>query len=153
TDRPIAQAYVICQPANPGEFATLAAAVPLASRTGLESVALCRSLRTAWERVPARVEADGTRFSVELLPWVTGQYHLVWLDREDLGQKRTLNLKVSPDPAPKVKLECLSLAPKSSSVTPNAILAVRVEATDEFAVRSVSLEYRRKDKDGNYLDE
>jgi hypothetical protein len=151
-DRPLARVFITCEPNDPRRLVTTALLVPLAGRSPLDGLALWRGIQSVGEPVPARLEGDRTHFALEFMPSLSGHYHLVWMDAEDLGQQRILNLKVDPDPAPRVELECRSLAPRSTLVTAKATLALHVRATDENAVRSVALEYRRKDQEGKFLD-
>jgi hypothetical protein len=153
TDRPIARAWVECEPADGKVLNLHAAAASFAADHALGSAALLASLSRLGQKVPATLAAGGRRFTLELLPIASGRYHLYWRDERGVGDKRSYSIRLKPDPAPEVKLECLSLVREAGAVTAHANLSLRIVADDpEYAVRSVFLEYRRKDRQGHDLD-
>jgi hypothetical protein len=152
TDRPIARAWIQYQPEDP-RVLLLAEAIPLAGSRPLDALGFAAAAWGVWQPVPARLDKSGTAFSAVLMPRLTGRYHLVWVDDIGVGQRRTFTLRVKPDPAPDVKLECLSLVHGSTAVSPKAVLTLKVVVTDpEYGMKSLFLEYRRKDREGRDLD-
>ena len=81
---------------------------------------------------------------------LTGAYTLTIEDADGLAKSYDFDLNVQQDPLPVVNL----LRPSTSqSVLANAEITLQVEASDEvFGLRSVYLEYRRKDKHGRWVD-
>jgi hypothetical protein len=169
TDRPVSRVWVMHRPdpvAAPGNgeaegdvpFPETLAAVflgPLGLRHPVETLALTAGGWAVWGRTQGRLDADGRRFTIPFMPCVAGTYVLHLEDAEGLFKEYEYDLQgLHPhglaDPVPVVNLE----RPASSqSVLAGADVAVRVLADDEFfAVRSVYLEFRRKDKDGKWLD-
>src|SRR5207248_10398339 len=71
-------------------------------------------------------------------------------DKDGLSKSYDYDLHVMQDPPPVVSL----LRPSTSqSVLANAELTLQILAEDEvFGLRSVYLEYRRKDKHGTWID-
>ena len=175
TDRPICKVWVEHRPdpaGSPGVLAlldnqekdadrpfprTLAAAAlgPLGLRHPVEVLMLAAGGHAIWGRTDGNLSADGRKFTIQFMPWFSGAYVLHIEDQEGLAKDYEYDLQgLQPqglaDPVPVVNLE----RPASSqSVLANADVAVQALADDEFfAVRSVYLEYRRKDKDGKWLD-
>jgi hypothetical protein len=91
---------------------------------------------------PAKFDADKQGFEITFQPWVTGKYVLHLLDPDDLNTKLTTDLTVLVDPLPDVKL----LAPKATmTVLPGAVIPFKfLVLDDEFAIKSVYIEYRSK---------
>jgi hypothetical protein len=152
-DRAVTRAWIQFEPVYPPLYVT-AFALPLASQNSLDSLPLVKASQAAWLRLPVRLTAEGKQLAADLIPQLSGSYYLCWEDSMGLGQRRPFAVKVNPDPAPDVKLECLSLARSSAMVTPAATLSLQITATDpEYGVKAVYLEYRRRDKDGKDLDD
>jgi len=176
TDRPVSQVWVEHRPdpaGSPGLFATLdsadkdaerpfpqnlaaAALGPLGLRHPVEALVLTAGGHAIWGRTHAHIAADGRTFTIKFMPWLSGAYLLHLEDQEGLAKEYEYDLQGLQsqglaDPVPVVNLERPS---SSQSVLANADVVVQVLADDEFfAVRSVYLEYRRKDKDGKWLDD
>jgi hypothetical protein len=104
------------------------------------------------EILPAKLADDGKTYTLRFKPRVSGKYHLRWKD-EEVEQRRIYTIQIKRDPAPDpVKLECLSLAPRSNAVTARATVTLEASASDEvYAVKSLYLEYRRKNKQGKFI--
>ncbi len=153
TDQRIGRAWIEVVPSDPLPLYVAASPVGLAANDSLPAVGLLAAMGSLWDKVPARLDGSGTKFAVEFLPRVSGTYHLHWEDTRGVGQKRSFLIRVKPDRAPEVKLECLSLVRESNTITANALLSLKVTADDpEYAVKSMLLEYRRKDREGRDLD-
>jgi hypothetical protein len=153
TDRPIARAWVEFEPADGKELALRAAAASFGADQSLGGAVLLAGVQALDRKTPAALAADGKHFTLELLPRLSGRYHLHWRDERGVGDKRSYAIRLKADPPPEVKLECLSLVREAAAVTANATLSLRVVADDpEYAVRSAFLEYRRKDNQGRDLD-
>jgi hypothetical protein len=153
-DRRVARVWVEMEPARPSTVFAGAVSAALGARFPLESVAFGASSRALWDAVPAQLGPDGQTFQIKMMPRTSGAYDLRWQDDQDVGSKRSFLMTVKKDPAPEVKLDCLSLGGKSTAVTATAAINLRIVATDEeYAVRSAYLEYRRKDGSGKLLDD
>jgi hypothetical protein len=150
TDRPIASASIRFLPAEEVALPGLAL-TPLGLRSPLGTLASLAGGAAVRERTPAHLEAGGKRFNIAFRPWLSGMCVLRLEDDEGLAKEYEYQLRVLPDPVPSVAL----VRPLSSqSVLPDAEIRLGVIAEDEtFALRSVYLEYRRKDKEGRPLDE
>jgi hypothetical protein len=149
TDRPVARVWVEKEMARP-----LAVAASLGAQSSLESLALGASRNSVWNYLPASLSPDGKSFHIKMVPGASGAYDLRWQDDQGVGLRRSFQIAVKNDPPPEVKLECLSLGGKATAVTPSAFITLRTLATDEeYALKSAFLEYRRKGKDGTYLDD
>ena len=170
TDRPVSRVWIEHRP-DPVAAAdlldpeaerpfprTVAAALlgPLGLRHPVETLALAAGGHAVWGRTQGRLDAAGRSFTITFMPWVSGSYILHLEDAEGLAKDYEYDLQgLHPqglaDPVPVVNLERPS---SSQSVLAGADVVVQILADDEFfAVRSVYLEYRRKDKEGNWLDE
>ncbi len=150
TDRPIARAWV--------EYAPVAPLVEEASVLGmfgahdpLNGAALLAGGHAVWGRTYASIKPDGREFTLAFQPWTMGVYALVLEDAEKLIRVYEFDARIFPDPPPAVSF----VRPAGNqSVVPNASLTIRALAEDEvYAVRSMYLEYRRKDRDGKFLDD
>jgi hypothetical protein len=149
-DRPIALASVSYHPADPLALPE-AFLAPLGQHTPFGIVAAAVSGQAVWDRVGGDLAADGRRFVIEFQPWVTGSYVLRLEDEDGLAKEYEYELRVLPDPPPTVSLERPS---SNQSVLADADITLQVQAEDEtFAIRSVYLEYRRKSREGQPLDE
>jgi len=176
TDRPVSQVWVEHRPdpvapipllavpenadkeAEPPFPQNLAAAClgPLGLRHPVEAMDIAAGGHAVWGRTHAKIAADGRTFTITFMPWMSGTYLLHLEDSQGLTKDYEYDLQgLQPrglaDPVPVVNLERPS---SSQSVLANADVVVQALADDEFfAVRSMYLEYRRKDKDGKWLDE
>jgi hypothetical protein len=152
-DRGVTRAWIQFQPLTPQLYAA-ALAVPLAAQSPLESLTLSKNSQEAWSRIPVTLTDNGKHLAADFVPRFSGNYHLTWEDDMGLGQRRSFAIKVNPDPAPDVKLECLSLFRNFNQVAAGAVLSLQITATDpEYGVKAVYLEYRRRNKDGKDLDD
>jgi hypothetical protein len=148
-DRPIAQASVSFRPTD-SMVVSWAMLTPLGQPDPLAALAAAVGGQAVWDRVPGTLEEDGQRFTIEFQPWVPGYYVLRLEDSDGLAKEYEYDLRVLPDPPPTVTLERPA---GNQSVLASAEVFLDVLAEDEiFAVRSVYLEYRRKDKDSQWLD-
>jgi hypothetical protein len=143
---------------EPAAPRTLAVAFlgPLGWRHPVETLALTAGGHAVWGRTPGRLAPDGRKFTIEFMPWISGAYVLHLEDNDGLVKDYDYDLQgLHPqglaDPVPVVNLE----RPASSqSVVANADIPIQALADDEFfAVRSVYLAYRRKNKDGAWLED
>jgi hypothetical protein len=150
TDRPIASASLRLVPTEEIVLPGLAVA-PIGSRLPLEALANVAGGSAVLDRVPAKLAPDGRRFHIAFRPFVSGLGILRLEDDEGLAKEYEYQFRVNPDPLPIVSL----VRPSSSqSVLADAEITLQVLAEDEiFALRSVYLEYHRKDKEGRPLEE
>jgi hypothetical protein len=171
TDRPISRVWVEHRPDPAASIAGLAgegeterplpqnlmaaSLGPVGLRHPVEALALTAGGHAVWGRTYGTLAPDARSFTVTLLPWMSGGYVLHLEDAEGLAKDYEYDLQgLHPqglaDPVPVVNLERPS---SSQSVLANADVVVQATADDEFfAVRSMYLEYRRKDKEGKWLD-
>ncbi|MCI0378307.1 MAG: hypothetical protein L0215_11925 [Gemmataceae bacterium] len=100
--------------------------------------------------VSARFENDQL-FNLDFMPWVTGPYVLRLRDKLGLVKDYEIDTRVNLDPLPAVQL----VRPATSqSVLPDAEVAFKMLVSDEtFAVRSVFIEFRRKNAEGKWIDD
>jgi len=149
TDRPIQHAWIAFKPLLPGAKDALLLA-GLGPRHPLDAVAATALANRVWGRVPAVMHPSGMEFTIHFMPALTGAYILTIQDHVGLGNSYEFDLNVKPDPVPLVSL----LRPSASqSVLANAEVTLQIEAEDEiFALRTVFLQYRRKDKHGQWLE-
>jgi hypothetical protein len=155
TDRPIALATITCRPADPVILPALSLA-PVGLPSPLEALAAVAAGRAVGDGVPARLDADGQRFTLEFRPWLSGAYVLRLEDADGLAKEYEYQLQVVADALPVVNLERPS---GSQSVLPDAELFIQISAEDDTpvgqhavgAIRSAYLEYHRKDKEGRAL--
>src|SRR5262249_25844221 len=97
-------------------------------------------------------------FAMEFVPPVTGAYHFEMRENQFLAKDYDAELRVVQDPAPVVQLHRPS---SSMDVVANADIFFQMSIEDEMfpgnaagagAIRSVYLEYRRKNAEGQWLD-
>jgi hypothetical protein len=147
-DRPLAQAWIEFQPDN--ALAAPASVLSFFGQTGpLQAVAQAAIGNAVWGRIPAHLDKEGSVLTVSFMPWVSGHYVLHVRDRDRLEWHGASELRVQLDPVPIVKL-----VQPASSVTahPKADIHFKFRVTDEiFAVRSVFVEYRKKQPDGVWI--
>ncbi|MCI0640135.1 MAG: hypothetical protein L0Y72_00555 [Gemmataceae bacterium] len=100
--------------------------------------------------VSARFENDQL-FNLDFVPWVTGPYVLRLRDKLGLIKDYEIDTRVNLDPLPAVQL----VRPATSqSVLPDAEVAFKMLVSDEtFAIRSVFVEFRRKNAEGKWIDD
>jgi hypothetical protein len=148
-DRPIERAWVEFTPEAPGTNEALALAA-IGPRNPLEALITTSLSYSVWGKIPGKVEKNGTEFTVRFLPWVTGAYVLTIQDKDGLAKSYSFDQVVENDPVPVVEI----LRPAiDQSVLANAEVSLAILARDEkFALKSVWLEYRRKDKHGAWID-
>lgn len=151
TDRPITSAWIQYLPGFREQiYLQLAQAMVPMQIQPLNILTVHGGTELSMQRIPAMLDASGTQFNVEFVPWVSGNYLLHIEDEDGLAKDYEFGLEVQPDPAPFVNI----LEPnRNRSLLPNALLSLRVSAEDErFAVKSAYLQYRRKREDGRFLD-
>jgi hypothetical protein len=142
TDRPVAHAWVEMTP-DPPRSILAAGLLALGAANPAGAVSLTAACQAVCGRVPALLDAAGDRFEVTFRPYVGGLYALRFEDETGLGGKRTLDVRVLPDPSPAITLERPAAGFDSLSVLPDATLPLIARADDPiFAVRSAWLEFR-----------
>ena len=148
-NRRIARVWVEHRPVNAGvmEASYLSTLGP---RHPVETLALLAGSYAVWGRTFGTIADDGKTFAVNFSSWTKGTYQLVLEDPEGLTRPYEYDETTIADPVPLVSF----VRPAGNqSVLPNAAVRLEVLATDElYAVRSIHLEYRRKGKDGQFLD-
>ena len=175
TDRPIRQVWIehhpdIVAPPGSADLAdnaearaerdfpvnlTAAFLGPVGWRHPVETLALTAGGNAVWGRTHGTIAADGRTFTIAFMPWISGTYVLHLEDADGLAKDYEYELQgLQPrglaDPIPVVNLERPS---SSQSVLATADVVLQALADDEFfAVRSVYVEFRRKDKNGKWLD-
>jgi len=147
-DRDLDQAWIEYRPENPG----LRVASSLAHLGWSQPLPLVSSLgmsQAVWGRVHARFETPRI-FAMDFVPWIAGTYILHVRDELGLVKEFEADLRVLQDPLPTVQLQ----KPTTNlSVVPDAEIAFKLFVNDDiFAIRSVFLEYRKKDADNRWLD-
>src|SRR5205823_4126255 len=99
---------------------------------------------------PIQLDETRTKLSARFRPWVAGSYAVHLVDDNDLARAYEAEVRVAIDPVPLVQLRRPAV---SQSYLPTADIPVQMLAEDDvFAVRSVFLEYRRKNPQGDWLD-
>ena len=100
--------------------------------------------------IPCRIDKSGTVLSVEFTPPQAGTYEVHFKDADGLENESGGELRMFIDPPPSVKLR----RPASKQMLlPEAEVTFQTLVEDEiFAIRSVWLEYRRKNANGVWLD-
>jgi hypothetical protein len=150
TDQPIARVWVEFKPLLAGAREALVLA-PLGTQIGGIEPTITQGLASStWGKVPGQIDADGKVFTVRFLPGLTGAYVLTIEDHNGLAKSYEFDLNVRQDPVPVVHLEQPSV---SQSILANADVTLQIRAEDEiFGLRSCYLEYRRKDRHGQWID-
>lgn len=148
-DRPLRSARVEYRPDNV-HLRTAAFLMPLGA-SNLNLLGSAVAGHQVWGSFEASFEPGNRVFAVRFQPWINGSYVLRLVDEMGLPKDLEADLRLQPDPVPVVQL----LKPASSqTVLPDAEIALRMIVHDEqYAVRSVFLEYRRRSPDGRWLDE
>lgn len=99
---------------------------------------------------PIALDGDRMKLSARFRPWVVGSYAVHLVDDNDLIRTYDAEMRLGIDPVPVVRLLRPSV---SQSYLPTAEIPVKALAEDDiFAVRSVFLEYRKKNAQGDWLD-
>jgi len=149
-DRPIKDAWIEFRP----EIASAKQALmlgPLGASNPLEALTLTAGGQTVWERIPAKISDDGLKLSVSYMPMFKGYIVLHLEDEEKLSREYDWPALVFPDPVPIVTLERPS---GNQDLLEDAEISLKIHAVDDrYAVRSVFLEYRKKDAEGKWLDD
>ena len=115
----------------------------LGAASSAGAIALTSAGHAIWGDIPANLDASATRFDLTFRPYADGLYLLRFEDASGLGGRRTLRVRVQPDPSPAVTLERPAESQDSLSVLPDATLPFVARADDPiFAVRTAWLEYR-----------
>lgn len=141
-DRPLAEASIAYQPAQPDAIAATILA-PLGSASPWGLAGSFRLSSEVWAPQPIRLDDSGQLLDITFTPRISGLYALQFTDTTGLPGLRLLDVRVLPDPAPFVVLDRPSAASDILTVTPAAKLPLRARAQDTvFALRSMSLEYR-----------
>jgi hypothetical protein len=150
TDMPIARAWIEFKPLLPGAKEALGLALLGSQLGGLDLAGTVGLGASGWGRIPGRLDNAGREFTISFLPGLTGAYVLTIEDADGLAKSYEFDLNVQQDPLPIVNL----LRPATSqSVLANAEISLQIDATDDvYGLRSVYLEYRRKDKHGQWVD-
>ncbi len=148
-DRSLDEAWIEFVPTNPS-VRTAALLAPLGQSLPLDALGALGMGSAVWGRVPARLETDQT-VALEFVPWVSGTYFLHVRDKLGLVKDFHGDLNVTIDPLPTVGLQ----RPATSiSLLPDAEVSFKLLVNDEFfAIRSVYLEYRRKNAEHQWLDD
>jgi hypothetical protein len=157
-DRPIKEAWIEYQTRPPESVGIgidhVKAALmlgPLGASTPLEALNLVVGGQTVWSRIPAKVAPDGKRLSVSFMPMLKSYVVLHIEDEEGLSGEYIWLAQIFADPIPTVSLERPS---GNQDLLPDAEITLKILAADDrFAVRSVFLEYRKKDAEGKWLDD
>jgi hypothetical protein len=142
TDRPIARVWIELAGDSPRPVVA-AALLPLAAPAPLGSLATNAIDREVRGPHPGRAEADGGRFELSFRPYVSGLYFLRFADAAGLDGRRTIDLRVTPDPPPAVSMERPAASQGDLGFLPTATIPLNIGVDDPtFAVRRVWLEYR-----------
>ncbi len=94
--------------------------------------------------IPVHVSgSDGTRLDAEFVPRISGLYSLRFTDDTGITGKHTLNLNLTPDPAPVVAMDRPAVTLDPTVLLPTAAVTVVARAEDRtFALRRLFVEYR-----------
>jgi hypothetical protein len=148
-DRPLQEAWIEYRPDAPF-LRNVAFLAHLGQANVLNALGALNTSHAVWGRMYATIE-DENIITVRFVPSVSGTYILHVRDTVGLAKDFEADLRVLEDPVPTVQLQRPA---SSSSVVPDAEIAFKMLVGDEiFAVRSVFIEYRRKDVDNRWLDE
>jgi len=143
-DRPLTNAWIVYQPTNPALFAAAWFAAAANQSDPYKLLARATAENVVWTRIPVTLEDDASILSAEFTPWVDGKYSLIMTDEYELEGHEDGDVHVLADPLPKVNV----LRP-----TTNAKILFRLSATDEqFAIKSMYVEHRKRNPDGT-MDE
>lgn len=148
-DRPLKDAWIEYVPQNPNLID--AARLSMIGFTDpMPAAAAAIGGHAVWGRFPAVFEKDRAVFDITFAPWVTGKFVLHLRDFDKLSHQVATELTVKIDPIPEVKLQ----APRASmTVLKNSDIDFKAIVSDEqFAIRSVYVEYRRKGAGADSFD-
>jgi hypothetical protein len=139
-DRPLRRAWL--QYYQPADTPTLGIAAPV-----LGGLALAASGEFSGA-VEGVLDEQKRSFQMRFRPVHPGVYVLTIEDTGKLPAQRTLNLRLSNDPTPVVRLERPSASKDLLTVLPTAVMTLNVQAEDPvFGLKSVFLRYRTKRED------
>jgi hypothetical protein len=142
TERPVESAWVELAAEQPRPVLA-AGLLSLGGCSPAGVLALTAAGHAVWGRVPAVLGADGQQFEVAFRPYVGGLYGLRYEDESGLAGRRTIDVRLQPDPSPAVTLERPAASQDSLHVLADATLPLVARVDDPvFAVRSAWLEYR-----------
>lgn len=148
-DRPLSAAWIELRPLDPQLRVTPLLGL-LGQSQALDAASLVAVQQALAGRYPAALDATGQVLRVAFQPWVTGSYVLRIIDADGLVKDYEADLRINLDPLPVVQIQRPGA---SQSLLPDATVFFKLTAEDDFfAVRSVYLEYRRKDADGAATD-
>jgi predicted nucleic acid-binding Zn-ribbon protein len=101
--------------------------------------------------VPCTIDANGTLLTLEFTPpagVAVAKVH--FKDKNGLGNSDKIEFNIFPDPAPTVHIK--KPAWTVERILPDAQVTLEIAAADKtFALRSVYLEYRRKNSNGDFV--
>ncbi len=155
TDVPIKRAWVTFVPGvEQTKGIALAQTAACLQPSPFVTLTVVGGLQSTLQKVDGVIEGDtpegGSNFYVKFRPWVGGSYVLHIEDERGLKNKYDYELRIEGDREPRVRIAHPS---RNRTLPPNGSLSLKLFASDaEFGVRKVYLEYRRKDKDDNYID-
>src|SRR5262249_15044520 len=132
TDRPIDHAALIYKPRDPDPTVIAAALAPVAAADPLQvpGAALAGAAFTAPVVVPPA--GDGRLIEMTFVPRLSGTYLLSVVDATGIGGSSEFDVRVLPDPAPRVTLERPAAARDSLAVLPDAVITLAVKAEDQL---------------------
>ena len=141
-DRSIAHAGLKFTPDLP-QLTIGAFLAPIGAVNAMPSASALISGREIWGETPVRLSSSGILLDVDFIPRITGPYVLRIEDASGLGSERIIDIRVRPDPVPKVELVKPAVEKKPLVLTTEGVFGLTAIATDlEFALRQVFLEYR-----------
>ncbi len=151
TDRPLAKAWLEYQ------FDQVNPAIPQGLMLGALGASHClgatsslASGHSVWGQFPAKLSADRKLITLDFWPHFSGEYRLWLEDDEGLKEDYFGDLLIQRDPIPHVTLNAPS---HNQDVLPGADITLDVLARDDqFGLRSVYVELRRKNEHGQWLD-
>ena len=150
-DRPLTEAWLEYHPTHAAHAPAAVFAAALGQQDPIQVAGRAVASQSVWSRIPVKLEGDGSLITANFTAYVDGRYSLHMNDENELEGQEGGNVHVVNDPLPEVKLQ----RPVSSvKLYPDGKLEFKFNVTDEqFAVRSVFVEYRRRGPDGNYIDD
>ena len=148
-DRPLEIAWIEFRPEVPA-VRTAAMLAHFGQRHPLVTAATLGMSHAVWGRVYAHFETKQI-IRLQFVPWMSGTYLLHVRDELGLVKDFEADLRVEQDPLPLVLLQRPAT---SMSVLADAEIAFKMLVSDDrFAVRSVFLEFRKKDAANRWLDD
>lgn len=151
-DRPLKSAVLEFKPVDPSlRLSTLCSLVGGIGGQSLLPKLGAVATHGSWVQ-EITLDPTGTKLSANFRPWIAGVYtiHLADENNPPLTKSYEADLRVAVDPIPTVQMR----RPVSSqSYLETAEVPVRIVAEDDlFAVRSIFLEYRKKNAQGDWVD-